>query len=220
MAMGQFIENADIVLFVSRAELKDALGFFTNAKHEKANVAKSLAMQSIPFPRMHFFMLGTAMGQSLKAKDIMVPSLSVGSAAAIDSAQYMSANKGKAAAYFLSDSEYKPVNNRSLPGKDGFGVTVCMPGATLVEAFEALLDPLRHEACNYVVLNQRKLTWANVLGPDVNDPTDLENEDCPWKNAQVEEAASNLEDLIAEMDQYSCGIIERSHFVVDDPNEY
>ena len=47
------------VLTRTHLYLKDAITFFRSAKHEKEDVARSLAMQCIPFPRLHFFMLST-----------------------------------------------------------------------------------------------------------------------------------------------------------------
>jgi len=185
------VENVDLVLFVSRAELKDALSFFQSPKYEKEDVARSLAMQCIAFPRLHFFMLSTAMGQSLQEKDILVPSLSVGAAAALDPALYVSAGKGKTAAFFLSNSEMSPVNHRCLPGKNGVGVTVCMPGKTLTDAFKAIKEPFEDE---------NNMKWANVVGPDVKNPTELAT---PFDDAEVEEQFCNLSDLVSEMEQYS-----------------
>lgn len=179
------------VLTRTHLYLKDAITFFRSAKHEKEDVARSLAMQCIPFPRLHFFMLSTAMGQSLQEKDILVPSFSVGSDAGLDPSKYASAGKGKMAAFFLSNSELAPVNGRVLPGKDGVGVTVCMPGKTLIDAFRAV---------NLDQSDESNLKWTSVLAPDVKNPTELLN---PFDDMELAESVYNLADLCSEMEQYS-----------------
>ena len=68
-ALPSLMNNADGVIFATQAEIAQVAAFFTKSAASEA-VEQLVAMQLVPFPRLHFFTLSTALGQELRDGEV------------------------------------------------------------------------------------------------------------------------------------------------------
>jgi len=185
------IENCDMVVFATGDEVKDAVSFFTSAKFEGASVCKLAMFQLIPFPRLHFYTMGTALGAELEDGEVFLPAVTVGPATGNDA--------------LCAPEKFRAENNpfifpgfanqeRVIPGKDGFpGASLIMPGKLLCSIFGGLGETLAGKC-------EEGPTWAGAFGEDAGIELD---------DMELVEASSNLNDLKSEFQQYmECGTAE------------
>ena len=78
LAMCQLVENADVVIFCTYDEVSQVKSFFFGTMCEDEYMGMVLAMQCIPFPRLHFFTFSSAMGQELDDAANLVCAVTVG----------------------------------------------------------------------------------------------------------------------------------------------
>merc|ERR1711920_166264 len=186
------LENADMVLFATDGELKDAAGFFTKAKYPEADIAKTAMLQLIPFPRLHFYTLGTAVGGAeLQDREVLLPGVTVGPPAGAEN--FPPIDKFKVEDNCFIFPEFPATNHELvIPGAPDFsGASLITPAKLLISIFQGVVQNMRDKCGEDVQLN-----WKGAFGEDFG-------EEC----GELTEAASNLEDLCSEHEQYlECSI--------------
>eukprot|EP00930_Biecheleria_cincta_P067357 TRINITY_DN5389_c0_g1_i1.p1 TRINITY_DN5389_c0_g1~~TRINITY_DN5389_c0_g1_i1.p1 ORF type:complete len:508 (-),score=98.38 TRINITY_DN5389_c0_g1_i1:202-1725(-) len=184
-------------------EAEQVSNFFSKTKHPMEHVGKSLCMQSIPFPRLHFFTMGTAMGQELQDHEILTPAVTVGSKASGIPAQKFN-SQCPWSPFFLTGKDLKPLApERLIAAADGFdGATVIQPANLIMK----LLKGIQHkfggndgevlvEEEDFEMDENGQNKWEMVFGEKYKD----------WNEMEFVEATSNCDDLRSEYQQYkSC----------------
>eukprot|EP00931_Biecheleriopsis_adriatica_P049684 TRINITY_DN28743_c0_g1_i2.p1 TRINITY_DN28743_c0_g1~~TRINITY_DN28743_c0_g1_i2.p1 ORF type:complete len:476 (-),score=78.02 TRINITY_DN28743_c0_g1_i2:67-1494(-) len=206
LALHQFIENCDATIFATFSEAEQVSNFLCRAKHQTEHVGRSLCTQCVPFPRLHFFTMSTAMGQELDDNEIMVPAVTVGSKVTGIPPQKFNC-KNRWSPFFLTGKDLKPLApERLIVGADGFdGATVIMPMKVLIKLFRGVTQKLqagRDEGENdcddyedpFEVPEDGKNKWETVFGEKYKE--------VKWEQMALVEADSNVNDLISEYQQY------------------
>mmetsp|Transcript_29986 Transcript_29986/g.82275 ORF Transcript_29986/g.82275 Transcript_29986/m.82275 type:complete len:540 (+) Transcript_29986:101-1720(+) len=179
----QLIENVDFVIFATDAEAKDAASIFLKTKYPDPYVAQMCNMQMIPFPRLHFFTLGTAIGgAALEDEEIFLPAVTVGPPAGNAALPPVEKFKSKSPFFYQGFENHE----RVIYGADEFpGVSIITPAKLLCSIFSGVCEKLT-ETCG------EELTWAGAFGEDFAER----------ENMELVEASANLSDLCAEFQQY------------------
>lgn len=197
-ALHQLIENADMVVFATNDEVGDACSFFTKTKFPEADVAKTAMFQLIPFPRIHFYTMGTALGAELEDGEIWLPAVTVGPAAGAENLPGKEKFKTEKSPFIFPDF---PAENHELviPGQEEFaGATLIHPAKLLASIFSGVT-----EALQATTGEEGSSTWAVAFGEGFagsdKEPDDME----------LTEAESNVNDLMSEITQYlDCSLAE------------
>lgn len=185
--VSNLIENCDAAVFALSSELPQVHNFFYKPK-DKQCVGHALCYQQSPFPRLKFFTLSTAMGQTLEDSEILFPSLTVGNVIeekAVPIQKFIS--NGQDTRFFMTDQSWKPLARRAIPGEGNEAVTVITPAKLLVRMLKALVNnPDTQEGYE---------SWENAVG--------VPAEDFGIDDMQMMEASSNITDLIMEFSGYA-----------------
>mmetsp|Transcript_95116 Transcript_95116/g.182886 ORF Transcript_95116/g.182886 Transcript_95116/m.182886 type:complete len:528 (-) Transcript_95116:48-1631(-) len=184
------IENADMVIFASTGELADAIGFFTKTKYPDSSVARQAMFQLIPFPRLHFYTLGTAIGGAdLEDGEVILPAVTVGPAAGNEALPAVEKFRVDGNPFMFQGF---PNHERVIPGADEFsGVSLIMPAKLLCSIFQGI-NAKMDEKCS------DGASWKAVFDEDYPGRDDME----------LVEAQSNLNDLTSEFLQYLEATVE------------
>lgn len=181
------LEAADMVVFATNDELKDAAGFFTKAKYPEADIAKTAMLQLIPFPRLHFYTLGTAVGGAeLEDKEILLPGVTVGPPSG--AANFPPIDKFKKEDNCFIFPEFPAANHELvIPGAPDFsGASLITPAKLLISIFQGVVQNMR-DKCG----EEADLTWMAAFGEEFSEDS-----------GELTESASNLGDLCSEFAQY------------------
>lgn len=205
LAIHHFVENCDAAIFATFSEAEQVANFFTKTRHPTEHVGRSLCMQCIPFPRLHFFTMGTAMGQELQDNEILVPAVTVGSKpTGLPLKKFNS--QCPWSPFFLTGKDLKPLSpERLIAGADGFdGATVIQPAGLLKKLFKGI----KHKF---------SVVEYNAMEEDGGMMDDYDAEESPptnlwvtlfgekykeWEPLEIVEAECNCSDLMSEYDQY------------------
>ena len=111
------IEEADFAIFATYDELPQVGQFFTQAWHRQEHMGRVLCQQQVPFPRLHFFTMASAMGQPLQDGEILVPAVTVGEAgqSGIPVEKYQW--HGPRSPFIFADAQWQPLTERALPSR-------------------------------------------------------------------------------------------------------
>jgi hypothetical protein len=166
---------------------------FFGAKAANENVASLLVRSLIPFPRMHFFTLATAMGQELEDGSILGVSITMNAdtvkGSGIPASKFLSnvvTPKGvKKTMFTMRDPNGDALYDRALIATEGTetAATIIQNGSFLRKLLTGLLGP-QNEDCEFEEFR------AYFTEKGVDDVVELE---------QME---SNSSDLISEFKQY------------------
>lgn len=190
-ALNYLVENADMVIFVANSEVKNAVDFFTKAKYPEAAVARQAMNQLIPFPRLHFYTLGTAIGGAdLEDGEIFLPAVTVGPAGGNGSLPATEKFRTTDNCFIFPDFSN---HERVVPGADGFdGTSLILPATLLCSIFQSVCENMASKCGD-------SLSWSGAFDAEFSGLDDNE----------LVEASSNIQDLCSEIAQYKeCSIDE------------
>mmetsp|Transcript_72944 Transcript_72944/g.189413 ORF Transcript_72944/g.189413 Transcript_72944/m.189413 type:complete len:632 (+) Transcript_72944:95-1990(+) len=111
--LNQLIENVDIGIFAVPEELPDVVNLLTIPGE---HVPFAIATNSIAFPRLHFFTMGTAMGQTLEDHEIFGSAVTcgpMGSTSGLETSKFLACKK-KWAAMVLQNENCEAMVERLL----------------------------------------------------------------------------------------------------------
>jgi len=178
LAIHQLVENADVALFATQAEAPQVAKFLFGAKHPTEHIVQALCYQQVPFPRLHFFTLSTAMGQELEDGEIITPAVTVGPQVSGLPAEKFSF-KNRFSPFFLTDGEFRPFTERLVLGaEDAESVTVIQPAKLLGKLFTSAVPT--------------EESWVDRFGEGFEH----------YENAELVESGYNVSDLSSEYEQY------------------
>mmetsp|Transcript_133685 Transcript_133685/g.260313 ORF Transcript_133685/g.260313 Transcript_133685/m.260313 type:complete len:691 (-) Transcript_133685:205-2277(-) len=179
LAIHQLVENADATLFATQAETPQVAGFLFGAKHPTEHIVHALCMQQVPFPRLHFFTLSTAMGQDLEDGEILTPAVTVGPQVAGLPVEKFSF-KNRFSPFFLTDAAFQPLTERLVLGtEDAVSATLIQPAKLLQTIFTNAIPS--------------EESWVDRFGEGFEH----------FENAEIVESGMNCSDLAAEYEQYN-----------------
>jgi hypothetical protein len=187
-ALHTLLENADVVIFATNDEVKDAHDFFQKGRYERSDIGKIAMLQLIAFPRLHFFTLGTAIGGAeLEDGEIMFPAVTVGPAGgneALPATEKFRVDNNP----FIFPGFTN--NERVIPGEDDFaGVSLMVPAKLICSIITGV--------CENLAGKDEGATWAAY------------GEGFERDDMELVEASGNLTDLCAEFTQYlECTAVE------------
>ena len=160
-AVHAFIESCGIAIFASNAEAGDVRKFITGAAAGEEDVLAAVSRQSIPFPRLHFFTMGSAMGQQLEANEIIVPAVIVGDhSTGIPADRYMP--KDRWSRFFLpgpAEREYAHTLERLIPGSPSSSVSLIAPSKVIARIIE--------KSCEHMATGSSLATEAESNANDI-----------------------------------------------------
>ena len=165
------IENADVVLFVTREELPVLRTFLTSP----GDLPHTTMIDQCVFPRLHFCTLSSAMGQPLEAGEVVMPELAFGRADPLAGVLF-EGNR-----FFFHRADGSPITRHVLPAADAAGGSIVLARKVLERLLEKTL----------------------VQDPDAffsKDQAFLESAGLDAR--QIEEASSNVEELINEIARF------------------
>jgi hypothetical protein len=122
-ALAHIIENSIVTIFCTEAEVPQCKTFFAGAKFDEEDVVMLLAMQGIPFPRMHQFTFGTAMGEEIEDSSLLGAAVTVGTSnegSGLDAMKFYANREGagkNGSKFVLQDSDFKPMVERLIVGR-------------------------------------------------------------------------------------------------------
>lgn len=178
LAIHQLVENSDATLFATQAEVPQVAGFLLGAKHPTEHVVHANIMQQVPYPRLHFFTLSTAMGQDLEDGEIITPAVTVGPAVSGLPVEKFSF-KNRYSPFFLTNEAFQPLTERLVLGaEDAVSATVIQPAKLLGKLFTSAIPS--------------EASWVDRFGEGYEE----------WENGELVESGMNCSDLCAEYQQY------------------
>ncbi|GMI09070.1 hypothetical protein TrRE_jg4365 [Triparma retinervis] len=146
-ALAHMIENSIVTIFCTEAEVPQCKTFFAGAKFDEEDVVMLLAMQGIPFPRMHQFTFGTAMGEEIEDSSLLGAAVTVGTSnegSGLDAMKFYANREGagkNGSLFVLQDSDFKPMVERLIVGRtDGISTTLIKPGGIVYEQYMSGVD--------------------------------------------------------------------------------
>jgi len=176
-AVYESLENADVVIFATHAELPKVHTFFTSPKYANENVGIALCAQCVPIPVMHLFTLKSAMGQDLANGEIIAPAVTLGKGeSAIPTSKFNCTSKRSP--FFLRDDSFDPMVQRTLPGAGSSR----SDNVTLIQPAKLISRIL-----NRIMLPGANPTWHGTYGEEFKG---IDTDD------KLQEANENLKALI------------------------
>jgi len=175
--MHNSIENVDMNLFVTWDELPTVRELLTCP----GDLCYTMMLSQVPYPRLHNFTLGSALGQTLEDGEIMLPELAFGDASPLAESLF---GVSKPKNFFFKRSDGTSITRQVLPSSGaGGGGSIIVPTKLLIR----LLGNTVISDCETYFAKEK----------DFFAGTRCDDEMC------LKEACSNVTDLISEYEQMS-----------------